>query len=383
MATNTFDTVSDQLAQQLAAAEINIVKDYDPTEWQSTGSLVLDYTLGGGLPMGRAVEIFGPEHSGKTTLALMFAATAIRRGGFVAYVDAEQSVDIGWASMFGIPVGDEPGARRFFLVQPETLEEALDVIVKMAGMRRTVPGAKTQQGAFDLIIFDSIASAAPRVEIEGEMDDQHMGVKARAMSKFARKVAGPLRESKTTTLVAINQNREKIGVMFGSPITQPGGKGYRFLSSIRIEMLTQGKTLMDKETGEIAAYMLRGKTKKNKCAPPFRDFEFLCYIDGDLAGPDVYMEVAQVGKELAVFTDKNGDKINGNVKWHLFGEPLAGGINNVVAMLEDDEELFEQALAAVQAQIAAKARLHRKPQNRSEPETAIEEEVTHDYSQAV
>lgn len=287
----------------------------------------------------------------------MFAAAAIRRGEYIMYVDTEDALDIGWASQFGIDVDDTTGEivdPHFFLIQPESLEEALDAIIAATKMRIEIDGESVCP--FSLIILDSIAAAATVEELNGTMKDNQVGDKARKMSKFCRKVKGALRESEAT-LIGINQNREKIGVMFGSPETQPGGKGFRFFSSIRVRLGTQGKTIANKSTGEVLGYTFRGTTKKNKCAPPFREFEFVCYIDGDLAGADLYTEVAQIGKELGVFTDKEGERIASNCKWHFMGEGVATGKNAVIGALEDDDDLFNRALTAVSVAIDEKARL--------------------------
>jgi recombination protein RecA len=219
-----------------------------------TGSLAIDLALGvGGLPRGRIVELYGVEGSGKTTVALHVIAEAQKEGGLAAFIDAEHSLDPSYANAVGVNIDD------LLVSQPDTGEQALEITDTLV-----------RSGAMDVIVVDSVAALVPRAEIEGEMGDTHMGLQARLMSQALRKLAGNVNRSKTI-LVFINQMREKIGVVFGSPETTPGGRALKFYSSVRLDVRRIDSL---KDGSEIIGSRVRVKVVKNKCAPPFKKAEF-------------------------------------------------------------------------------------------------------------
>lgn len=226
----------------------------DPIETIPTGSPSLDIALGiGGFPRGRVVEIYGPESSGKTTVALHAVANAQKNGGIAAFIDAEHALDPEYAKKLGVDTDS------LLVSQPDTGEQALEIMDMLVG-----------SGALDIIVIDSVAALVPRAEIEGEMGDSHVGLQARLMSQALRKVAGRLSASKTTAIF-INQLREKIGVFFGSPETTTGGKALKFYASVRVDV-RRIETL--KEAGNPVGNRTRAKVVKNKMAPPFKQAEF-------------------------------------------------------------------------------------------------------------
>ena len=225
-----------------------------PLEVIPTGAIALDVALGlGGLPRGRVVEVYGPESSGKTTVALHAVANAQRAGGIVAFIDAEHALDPEYAKALGVDTD------ALLVSQPDSGEQALEIADMLI-----------RSGALDLIVIDSVAALVPRAEIEGEMGDSHVGLQARLMSQALRKMTGALNNSGTTAIF-INQLREKIGVMFGSPETTPGGRALKFYASVRLDIR---RIEAIKDGLEVVGNRTRVKVVKNKCAPPFRQAEF-------------------------------------------------------------------------------------------------------------
>ncbi len=276
----------------------------------STGSLSLDLALGiGGVPKGRIVEIYGPESSGKTTLALHILASAQKNGGEAAFIDVEHALDPAYARALGVDIDN------LLISQPDTGEQALEITEQLV-----------RSGAIDVIIVDSVAALLPRSELEGEMGDSSVGVIARLMSQALRKLTGAV--SKTNTIVVfINQLREKIGVMYGNPETTPGGRALKYFSSVRIDV-RRIETL--KVNGEMVGNRTRAKIVKNKVAPPFKEAEFdIIYGEG----------ISKVGEiiDLAVkldIIDKAG-------AWFTVGEQRLQGRDSVKAYLQENPEICD------------------------------------------
>ena len=280
-------------------------------ETVSTGSIALDLALGvGGLPKGRVTEIFGPESSGKTTLALHVVAEAQKLGGKCAFIDAEHALDPIYAEAIGCDVND------LLVSQPDTGEQALTITNKLI-----------ESGAIDVIVVDSVAALTPAKEIEGEMGDSFVGLHARLMSQAMRKIVANLNNSKTI-LIMINQLREKIGVMFGSPETTTGGKALKFYSSVRLD-IRRIETL--KADGEASGNKTRVKVVKNKVAPPFRQAEFeITYGEGISRTGDIVDIAAEVG-----IIDKKG-------AWYAYqGENIGQGRANTKIFLDENPEIRE------------------------------------------
>ena len=300
-----------------------------------TGSLSLDIALGiGGVPRGRIIEIYGPESSGKTTLALHIVAEAQKRGGEVAFIDAEHALDPGYARALGVDIDS------MLISQPDTGEQGLEICE-----------ALVRSGAIDVVVVDSVAALTPRAEIEGDMGDSHVGLLARLMSQALRKLAGSI--SKTNCVVIfINQLREKVGVMYGNPEVTTGGRALKFYASVRIDVR---RIEALKNGSEIVGSRTRAKIVKNKVAPPFREAEFdILYGEGI----SKWGELVDLGVKLDIL-QKSGS-------WFAMGETRLGqGRDAVKQYLKDNPELAEQIeseiransykLMSKQAQIAARA----------------------------
>ncbi len=283
----------------------------------STGAISLDLALGGrGVPRGRIVEVFGPESSGKTTLALSIAAHAQKGGGVAAFIDAEHSLDPSWAKRLGVNIDE------LLVSQPDNGEQALEICELLV-----------RSNAVDVVLIDSVAALIPRAEIEGEMGDSHMGLQARLMSQAMRKLTGAIAKSQTT-VVFINQIREKIGVMFGSPETTPGGRALKFYASIRIDIRRIGAI----KDGDVnVGNRVRARVVKNKIAPPFRDAEFDIMFDEGISASGDLIDLAVADEIVA----KAG-------AWFSYGDIRVGqGRENAKQFLRDNPDLFEEIKLAV------------------------------------
>ncbi len=286
-----------------------------------TGALSLDLALGiGGLPRGRVVELYGPESSGKSTLALHVVAEAQKAGGIAAFIDAEHALDPVYARALGVNVDE------LLVSQPDTGEQALEICDMLV-----------RSGAVDIIVVDSVAALTPRAEIEGEMGDSHVGLQARLMSQALRKLAGTLSKSRTSA-VFINQIREKIGVMFGSPETQPGGRALKFYSSVRLDV-RRIETL--KDGTDFVGNRVRVKVVKNKVAAPFRQAEFdIIYGEG----------ISKEGAILDVGVDQGFIKKAG--AWYTYeGEQLGQGRENARAFLKEHDDIAAEIYKKVTEQL--------------------------------
>ena len=280
-----------------------------PADAISTGSISIDYALGiGGFPRGRVVEVFGPESSGKTTLTLQVIAEAQRNGGMAAFVDAEHALDAEYAKKLGVDIDN------LLVSQPDNGEQALEIVEVLV-----------RSGSVDVVVVDSVAALVPRAEIEGEMGEAQVGLQARLMSQALRKLTAVVAKSKTT-LIFINQLREKIGVMFGSPETTTGGRALKFYSSVRVDIRRIG-AIKDGET--VVGGRTRVKIVKNKMAPPFREAEFdIMYGEGVSREGDL-IDLAVERKII----DKSG-------AWFSFaGERLGQGRENVKQFLKEHVDL--------------------------------------------
>jgi recombination protein RecA len=289
-----------------------------------TGALSLDLALGiGGLPRGRIVEIYGPESSGKSTLAMHAVAEAQRNGGICAYIDAEHAMDPVYARAIGVNVDD------LLISQPDTGEQALEIADMLI-----------RSGALDILVIDSVAALTPRAEIEGEMGDTHVGLQARLMSQALRKLTGTLSKSDTIAIF-INQLREKIGVMFGSPETTPGGRALKFYSSIRLDIR---RIEAIKDGTDVTGNRTRVKVVKNKCAAPFKQAEFdIMYGRG----------ISREGSLLDVALDLGFVKKSG--AWFTYeGEQLGQGRENVKTFLSENPQLMAEIDERVRNQLAPK-----------------------------
>jgi recombination protein RecA len=283
-----------------------------------TGAVNLDAAIGvGGIPRGRIAEIYGPESSGKTTLALHVAASAQRRGGVAAYIDAEHALDVEYAKKLGVEI------ENLLVSQPDTGEEALEIAEILV-----------RSGAVDVIVIDSVAALVPKAEIEGDMGEAHMGLQARLMSQALRKLAGSINRSRTS-VVFINQLREKIGVMFGNPETTTGGRALKFYASVRLDVRRIGPV---KDRDVIIGSRVRVKVVKNKVAPPFKQAEFDILFDEGISQTSLLVDLAS---EMGII-EKSG-------AWYSYGKERIGqGRENAKLYLKDN--------AAVCAEVEQKVR---------------------------
>ena len=306
----------------------------------STGSLGLDIALGiGGLPRGRVVEVYGPESSGKTTLALSVVAEAQKLGGTGAFIDAEHALDPGYAGKLGVNVEE------LLISQPDTGEQALEIVDMLV-----------RSAAIDVIVVDSVAALPPKAEIEGEMGDSHMGLQARLMSQALRKLTANIKRSNTMVLF-INQIRMKIGVMFGNPETTTGGNALKFYSSARLDIRRIGAV---KKGDEVLGNQTRVKVVKNKVAPPFKKCEFDILYNEGISKEG---EIIDMGVELNL-VEKSG-------AWYSYnGERIGQGRDNVREFLKEHTEVASAIEAAVRERVGLVV-----PPVIVEPEAPIEAEI--------
>ena len=308
------DVALNQIEKQFGKGSVMRLGEYKAMEIESipTGALALDIALGiGGLPRGRIVEIYGPESSGKTTLALHAIAEAQKLGGEAAFIDAEHALDPIHAKKLGVDIDN------LIVSQPDTGEQALEITESLV-----------RSGALDVVVVDSVAALVPKAEIDGDMGDSHMGLQARLMSQALRKLAGAINKSKTV-LIFINQLREKIGVMFGNPETTTGGRALKFYASVRMDIR---KTEMMKQDGQVIGNRVRVKVIKNKVAPPFREAEFdVLYGKG----------ISKVGNILDMAV--NLDIVEKSGAWFSYnGQRISQGRENAKRYLEEHPDIMDE-----------------------------------------
>ena len=303
-----------QIEKQFGKGSVMKLGEFKAMEIEAipTGALSLDMALGiGGVPRGRIIEVFGPESSGKTTLALHVVAEAQKMGGEAAFIDAEHALDPVYAKKLGVDIDN------LIVSQPDTGEQALEITESLI-----------RSGALDVIVVDSVAALVPKAEIDGDMGDSHMGLQARLMSQALRKLAGAINKTKTV-LIFINQLREKIGVMFGNPETTTGGRALKFYASVRLDIR---KIENIKQDGEVKGNRVRVKVIKNKVAPPFREAEFdIVYGEG----------ISKAGNILDMAV--NMDIIEKSGSWFSYdGNRIGQGRENVKKFLQDNPDLIKE-----------------------------------------
>ena len=303
-----------QIEKQFGKGSVMKLGEFKAMEIEAipTGALSLDIALGiGGVPRGRIIEVFGPESSGKTTLALHIIAEAQKMGGEAAFIDAEHALDPVYAKKLGVDIDN------LIVSQPDTGEQALEITESLV-----------RSGALDVIVVDSVAALVPKAEIDGDMGDSHMGLQARLMSQALRKLAGAINKSKTV-LIFINQLREKIGVMFGNPETTTGGRALKFYASVRMDIRRIENI---KQDGEVKGNRVRVKVIKNKVAPPFREAEFdIIYGEG----------ISKEGNILDMAV--NLDIVEKAGSWFSYnGERIGQGRENVKKYLKENPKMLEE-----------------------------------------
>lgn len=328
----TIEAVVNQLEKQFGKGSIMRLGDmrssYD-ADAISTGALSLDIAIGiGGIPRGRIIEIFGPESSGKTTLALQIISEAQKKGGIAAFIDVEHALDPEYAKKIGVDTDN------LYVSQPDTGEQALEIVDTLI-----------RSNAIDIVVIDSVAALVPKAEIEGDMGDAHVGLQARLMSHALRKLTGIINKTKTSAIF-INQIREKIGVLYGSPETTPGGRALKFYSSLRLDIR---KCDGIKQSGEQIGNRVKVKIVKNKMAPPFKQVEFDIIFGSGISRIGSIIDAAS---ELGV--------INKSGAWYNYnGDKLGQGLENAKQYLQDRPELLQE----ITEKTKVKAGLASSPEN--------------------
>lgn len=306
----------------------------------STGALTLDVALGGGLPKGRIIEIYGPESSGKTTLALHAIAEVQKAGGIAAFVDAEHALDPTYSEALGVDI------KNLFVSQPDTGETGLEIVDQLV-----------RSAAVDIVVIDSVAALVPRAEIEGEMGDNQVGLQARLMSKALRKIAGNISKS-GSTVIFLNQLRQKIGVTYGSPEVTTGGNALKFYASVRLD-IRRIQTLKKGSEGEYGN-RVKVKVAKNKVAPPFRIAEFDIIFGKGISRLGCMLDLAEQNQVIV----RKG-------AWYSYdGENIAQGRDNAVRYLEENSELASK----IEQQVRAELAITNEPNSNSDNGASAEEE---------
>lgn len=338
------ETAIEQIEKTYGKGSIMKLSDtnIDQVEVISTGCISVDMALGiGGLPRGRIIEIYGPESSGKTTLSLHVIAEAQKAGGNVAFIDAEHALDPVYASHLGINISE------LYISQPDNGEQALDICESLV-----------RSGAMDVIVVDSVAALTPKVEIDGEMGESHIGLQARLMSQALRKLAGVCNKTKTC-IIFINQLREKVGVMFGNPEVTPGGKALKFYSSIRIDVRRVDSV---KSGTEIIGNKVKIKIVKNKLAPPFKVAEVEIIYGKGISNASAVFELALQHDIL----EKSGSWFSYN------GERIGQGKETIKNMIDSDKAFADELVAKIKEKVSADPESGFEPQ---EEETEAEEQA--------